>query len=184
MDIEIGQKYGRLTAVEFVRQDDKWRKYYLFSCSCGTEKELHGAVVESGNTSSCGCLSRDNHRKRQLKAQETKQGAKTAIYLQYKRHAKDRGIEFSLSKDDLIGISQNNCAYCGIPPSNLKKTKNDRIGFKYNGIDRADNSKGYYIKNSVPCCKICNYAKSNLSMSEFKTWATRLGKKAMAEQWS
>lgn len=35
------------------------------------------------------------------------------------------------------------------------------------GLDRTDNSKGYLIKNVVPCCGICNSIKgSNLTHSE------------------
>lgn len=43
-----------------------------------------------------------------------------------------------------------------------------------NGIDRVDSSIGYTIQNSVPCCKICNYAKHNLTLEEFTLWLDRL----------
>ncbi|MGF6641870.1 hypothetical protein [Paraburkholderia sp. MM6662-R1] len=49
-----GQTFGRLTAIRRV-EGQRW----LFRCECGTEKVLHGAVVRSGHTRSCGCLRRE-----------------------------------------------------------------------------------------------------------------------------
>lgn len=40
-----------------------------------------------------------------------------------------------------------------------------------------------YKNNCVACCKVCNYAKSNIELKAFQKWAIRLGKNAMAEQW-
>ena len=55
----------------------------------------------------------------------------------------------------------------------------------YSGIDRIDSSVGYEPNNVVSCCKICNYAKSNLTKDDFINWAIRVAEhsKAMAEQW-
>lgn len=51
----IGQKFGRLTALEFIGIH-KQEAMYSFACDCGNivTKSLHS--VSSGNTSSCGCL--------------------------------------------------------------------------------------------------------------------------------
>ena len=38
--------------------------------------------------------------------------------------------------------------------------------------------------NVVACCRVCNYAKSNMDVNEFRDWAIKLGKKAMADQWA
>ena len=37
-----------------------------------------------------------------------------------------------------------------------------------------DNSKGYSLDNIVPCCKICNRAKSDLTYKDFIEWIRRL----------
>jgi len=44
------------------------------------------------------------------------------------------------------------------------KNKSYLKGF---GIDRIDNSKGYIEGNMVPCCKICNWMKSDKSSIDF-----------------
>lgn len=183
--LKPNEKYYRLTVIKHDYKDARWRNWYLFKCDCGVEKVLHGSSVISGNTKSCGCLSRENHAKRASMAKSTKQGAKTAIFLQYKRHAKSRSIPFDLTKNQLITISQRDCHYCGQSPSNLKKTKHDQEGLLYSGVDRWDNKKGYTLNNCQPCCKICNYAKRNMSYADFELWIIRTYKhlSAMAEQW-
>lgn len=46
--------------------------------------------------------------------------------------------------------------------------------FKYNGVDRVDNSIGYTDDNCVSCCKICNNSKSALDLSEWKKWIEKV----------
>src|SRR5271157_2702337 len=54
-----GKQFGRLTVI---RQDgyNKYRKLmWLCLCACGKETTLSGNCLRSGNTKSCGCLSRE-----------------------------------------------------------------------------------------------------------------------------
>lgn len=50
----VGQKYGLLTAVEYLRSSNGavWR----FSCECGGFTELKASQVSGGHVKSCGCL--------------------------------------------------------------------------------------------------------------------------------
>jgi len=75
-------------------------------------------------------------------------------YQRFQASAKERNYECMLSKDDFTKIVSDRCAYCG-------------DGDKRRGIDRIDNLKGYTVENSKPCCKICNYMKKNLTVTEF-----------------
>ena len=64
-----------------------------------------------------------------------------------------------------------------------EQTKNSiGDGLLYSGIDRIDSNDNYTKENSVPCCRICNYAKSNMDVNDFQEWAIKIGQKAMAEQ--
>jgi len=183
--IKPGDRFAKLTAIKHVCTKEHYRRYFLFRCDCGNEKILQISNVATENTKSCGCLAKNNHTKRTNKMEKTKQGAKTAIYLQYKRHAKSRGIPFELTKDELIAITHHDYHYCGQPPSNLKKTKNDQKGLLYSGVNRWDNKKGYTLDNCQPCCKICNYAKRDMTWQQFRAWITKAHNHqiAMAEQW-
>lgn len=53
----LGQKFGRLTAVEAVRRDG--RVFWRCVCECGGETTPHGPRLTSGQIKSCGCLRRE-----------------------------------------------------------------------------------------------------------------------------
>ena len=180
--IEVGEKHGRLTVVKFSHQDKRWRKFYICKCDCGKEKAVMGSAFTSGSTKSCGCYGKEI-RKSKLFADN--RGVINQIILQYKRHAKSREYLWNLSYEIVKNIIQQPCYYCGTKKSNLKITKNCIDGYGYNGIDRINNDIGYEPENVVACCKICNYAKSDMSAKDFIFWVQRTAKhtKAMAEQW-
>lgn len=101
--------------------------------------------------------------------------------IEYMGHALRRGYDWLLSREDAECLIARDCFYCGGKPSNTKITKNTIKPFKYNGIDRVDNTKGYSSSNVVPCCRVCNRAKETMTTAEFFDWAERLN--AMANQW-
>ena len=176
-----GEKYNRLTVISFSHADKRYRKFYNVKCDCGKEKKIMGSAMISGNTKSCGCLSKEVRANKRISKNHSEI---TAILLGYKRHAERRGYKWELKRSEVVEIIKMNCFYCGSKPNNIKKTKNSiGNGFAYSGIDRIDNSNNYTKENSVPCCKVCNYAKSDMDLKEFQEWAIRIGKKAMAEQW-
>ena len=181
-ELQPGEKYNRLTIVSFHHSDKRWRKWYLVKCDCGNEKVIMGSSMTSGNTKSCGCLAKEVKANKRI---SKKHSEVTAIILGYKRHAERRGFKWLLKRKDVERIIGKNCFYCNSKPNNIKKTKNSiDNGLIYSGIDRIDNLKDYTKDNSVPCCKVCNYAKSDMSLNDFHEWAIRIGKQAMAEQWA
>jgi hypothetical protein len=62
----------------------------------------------------------------------------------------------------------------------LKSKKSHWGDYTYNGVDRIDNSIGYTKENCVPCCTICNWAKSNRGVDEFKDYIEGICKNAIA----
>lgn len=74
-------------------------------------------------------------------------------YSSYKADAKRRGLNWELTKNKFCELWEANCFYCG-----------DEHTF---GIDRVDNSIGYYDNNVVSCCSTCNYAKGTMSSEVF-----------------
>lgn len=178
LHIQPGDRYGRLTCLKFSYIGKHSRSHFLFKCDCGKEKVILGAVVVSGNTKSCGCLATEAKKAKRISEHYCEI---TAIMLGYKRHARSRGLEFMLNRQFVAEIVCKPCYYCGAPPSNFMKTKNSIIGLPFSGIDRVDSKKDYLENNVVPCCKMCNNAKSNYSIDAFKAWVIRIS--AMADQW-
>lgn len=95
----------------------------------------------------------------------------TFIYNRVKGNAKTRNIKWDLTINKFKLIAQDKCFYCNSLPPKSPGFR-DRSPF-YHGLDRVDNSLGYSVKNSVSCCSICNYAKHDLSIKDFKIWLTK-----------
>lgn len=99
------------------------------------------------------------------------------LYRDYQTHSKNRKLIFNIDKDTFRKIVTNKCKYCGIEPSTRKDYGNKQVingAFYYNGIDRIDSNLGYINGNVIPCCKVCNYAKRNMSVFEFTQWLKRI----------
>jgi hypothetical protein len=80
----------------------------------------------------------------------------------YKAGAFKRNYIWEISDEYAKEMFYSKCFYCGALP------------IKLNGIDRMDNTIGYEIGNVVPCCKTCNYAKRDMSYSEWSQWLQRV----------
>jgi hypothetical protein len=98
--------------------------------------------------------------------------AMRALWHGYVQSCLRRGIENLISIDEFARFTQQECNYCGTPPTNVTKFKCRPI--TYNSIDRVDNRKPYIIGNIVPCCGTCNAMKSKLSEAEFLAHVQRI----------
>lgn len=80
----------------------------------------------------------------------------------YKRGAIDRGLTWEITDERAYQLFRTNCYYCNFEPEPL------------NGIDRQDSALGYTNDNTVPCCSMCNKAKSNTDIAEWNRWIERV----------
>jgi 5-methylcytosine-specific restriction endonuclease McrA len=113
------------------------------------------------STKSCGCS-------RGLPIGES---SFRSLISQYKKGAKARNLSYSLSKKRFKELTSSNCSYCNRPPMSIYGHNSYSKGiYTYNGIDRVNNNVGYTIKNSITCCKDCNYAKRDKTQKEFLEW--------------
>lgn len=55
----VGNKYGRLSVVEYVSLSPSRKSVWRCVCDCGNTVECVGSNLISGNTESCGCFKRD-----------------------------------------------------------------------------------------------------------------------------
>jgi len=178
-------KKGELTDWTFVSEShsnhNTGRRYVNARCKCGREKVICINNVRCGNSICCGLspcrgVERDK---------DVEVGYKAILYV-YKKHAKDRNLTFNLDYNYFKELTKDICYYCGIEPTQVYQLKDPKTGrirsgvpIKYNGIDRVDSTKGYNNDNVVTCCKVCNRAKSNLPLDEFKEWITRVYQKTI-----
>jgi hypothetical protein len=64
-----GQRFGRLTVIERVKNGSQWKVRWECICDCGSLKVAASSNLKSGNTQSCGCFQMER-----IKASATKHG--------------------------------------------------------------------------------------------------------------
>lgn len=169
----INNKYGECTVLGFPgyinRTDSETSKSpaALVECSCGKYFITNWYHLKNGRVNSCGHLNGN------YKLDHT-EAACNDLLSRYKRSARQRHLVFNLTYDQFRDITSSDCHYCGVSPSQERKCKNCQDNYIYNGIDRKDPKIGYVIENCIPCCWICNRAKSDLNYIDFKTYIERL----------
>lgn len=96
-----------------------------------------------------------------------------AYYNHYKSSTDRRkygNIEFNLTLDEFKQIIIQKCHYCqnyGTSGNHILKNRKIKLNHQFCGIDRKDNTKGYTVENSLPCCGICNWMKGDYTYEEF-----------------
>lgn len=175
-----GLQFGKLTVVSRGPNTRHNKPTWNVECSCGGTKTVSAAHLKNGTTKSCGC----SRQEFMLYAGEVRrrnrpagQSAITELIGRYSNRANQANRKFKLTREQFISIVTSNCHYCGIVPvqlvwNNWKSRYNE--GFTYNGIDRKENNKGYTVSNSLPCCAVCNYAKSSMTYDEFLNYLSRV----------
>jgi len=182
-----GQQYGKLLVVsEAPKSIIDTRAYWNCICTCGQQVTVATNKLTTGNTKSCGCLKtdkKDNNTRERMgdstRIYHPRITSARAIWRSYKR-ADNQYVDF----ETFLAMSQQNCSYCGIEPSNrynifVKKKgtteKAKREGyFQYNGLDCIDNTQYHTIDNVAPCCIICNMVKSDLTLEAFYNKINRM----------
>jgi hypothetical protein len=156
-------KFGKLTALKPTNKKHRGNYLWECKCECGNKTEVTVVSLNSGNTKSCGCMFKFSWG----------QAALNTLYREYSRSAKKRGYSFELTKEEFEQLTEKNCVYCKVQPSQYYGHKEQHGEYIYNGIDRVDNSKGYVLGNCVPCCGTCNMAKRDLPIDDFLKWLER-----------
>lgn len=169
-----GQRFGRLLVVERA-PNQRGPVHWLCRCDCGNETVVASVNIRTGNTRSCGCLHAESARKNGRTTMLTNgEAAFRALLGHYKRNARNRGIEFKLSREEFKALTQQDCYYCGSMPQSIMRGATYSGDYVYNGVDRIDNALGYIPDNCVPCCKFCNLAKAGGMHEEFTAYLDRV----------
>lgn len=160
-----GQKFGMLSVLNKNGRNKRNQMVWKCLCDCGNTVNVQTNSLISKNTQSCGCA----HRVGKGVA------AMNGLFSLYKISARKRNIKFEITINEFRKITKSNCFYCGAKPSQICSGATWDGDYIYNGIDRVRNNEGYEKGNCVACCKICNYAKRDMSFDDFIEWGVKLG---------
>ena len=165
---ETGNRHNRWAVLERAENGPLGQARWLCRCDCGTERAVMGTYLRFGLSKSCGCLQRD------VVSLPEGEAAFNRVVKAMKYNAKTRGHELSLTKEQMRVLTQQPCHYCGVEPRQVYQSHGCNGVYFYNGLDRVDNEKGYTFDNVVPCCKVCNGAKSATPIDEFAEWVSKV----------
>lgn len=169
--VQSGYRSGKLSVIRESHRDKHGHVYYLCRCACGKQKPILRGHLITHSIKSCGCLWRKSLKTHAKKRRKNKgQSSARGLFTRYRRNAFYRGYSFELTEEQFVALTSAACAYCGQPASKLFHTKGSYGAYRCNGIDRINNSLGYTIQNSQPCCKQCNRAKGSLNHADFVNW--------------
>lgn len=157
----VGDKIGRVKVTAFAGVDHANKMLVLCECECGKSFTTRQNNV-GRKTNSCGCLKADLIRERMGKPIEDL--ATRHVLNSCKRKTPDTDLDFQSVKDMIFG----KCYYCERSAEEAGKiwtrAIKDGRSIKKLGIDRVENHLGYWLNNSVACCKDCNYIKRDHSV--------------------
>lgn len=173
----VGKRFGTFMVISESAPIEGWKvRLWNAKCDCGSSR-----IYSSGQlrlATSCGCLKKARmSKKRRTEKQISDLKNKNGVWSDTVNRSARRGIQFSLTRSVFEELSEKNCTYCDSPPSN--RYSNNGYYYFYQGLDRVNNDLGYEDGNCVPCCKICNAAKNNLSVEQFLEWANRVVNKSL-----
>jgi hypothetical protein len=159
----IGQRQGTWTIISIAHKFKPGNTKLVARCDCGREKLIATNNWRSGSgTKTCTC-----HKRSQYNQLPDGEASLNMLFAGYIRKAAKRRIEWKLNIDQFRELTKLPCAYCGKPPSQSRKTTSG-TPYLYSGVDRINPKSGYIVGNVNPCCKYCNYSKSDLTLIEWR----------------
>lgn len=167
----VGKEYGdgQLRVIRYTRTDKHRVAWYLCKCKCGTEKEIRGKCLRSGDTLSCGCL-----RNRESARWKGCGGISGAYWYSLKSGAARRGIEFDLSIEEAWRQFQQQKGKCAVSGVEIRLVRNystaPRRKHQTASLDRIDSTKGYSKGNVAWVHKAVQQMKWNFTITELVDW--------------
>lgn len=184
--IKSNQKFGRLTTLSY-NGESVWQ----CKCECGELCLVKSDKLSLGKTKSCGCLAKEiskkniQHAIKFRRKYEPHITSARRIWQNYCRMDKTNSSNPIISFEKFFKLSQQVCHYCGAMPNNKYNIFSysyykgsdlsiNNGNFIYNGLDKINNAEKHTDSNCVPCCIICNRAKSNRSYEDMLSYIANL----------
>lgn len=172
-----GRSQGNIVVVKSLAEtNSSGSRMWSCLCNCGKHFKVSTSALNAG-VMSCGCVGRNALVKRNTGKPSNNlkphgQSNSRLVYNVYRSNAKRRGINFNINYEQFVLLSSKCCHYCGEPPKQILRARYAKCNgvYMYNGLDRLNNDIGYVFENLVPCCKICNRAKYNMTEQDFIIW--------------
>ncbi|KAA0679435.1 hypothetical protein [Roseomonas genomospecies 6] len=186
IDNYIGQEFGFWTVIGFSHRDERSRnQHWVCRCRCGAEKPVNSTNLLRGISTKCADCADIESRGAQ-NAQWKGSAHVPGTYVTSLRHsARERGIEFTITVDDLEAqwvAQEGRCAYTGELlgfPEVMNARGMIRTDFTAS-VDRRDSAVGYVPGNIQWVHKVVNIMKMDLPETVFIEFCVKVAKGARA----
>lgn len=156
----IGKIFGELVVIDYSHNDKHQNKMWNCLCSCGKSTKVRTTDLNKGHTKSCGC--KQYRKGRDVYNYTGYEDITGARWYSIREGAKNRGLEFSITKKDVWDMflkQKRKCSFTGLLLSFSDSSAS---------IDRIDNDKGYTIDNISIVHKDINLMRNKFSVDYFK----------------
>ncbi len=161
-----GQIFGKLEVLEITEERQKHGKgqggSVVWKCKChgcSSVVNLSSRTLLINDATTCGC-----------RGLQPGDAALNCLLTSYKKWAKEKDVEWRLTRKEADKLFKSNCHYCGAEPKNKSNSRSYKESYIYNGMDAVDGNKGYTLDNVVSCCKKCNEVKLAMTLEEFENY--------------
>lgn len=160
-----GVKCGKLTVIRHLPERKRNSPVWLCFCDCGGEVEVLSYNLLSKKAKSCGCL----HKSTGSDHFNWKGfgGISGNYWSSIKRHARDRNLEFLISKEEAMRIFEIQDRRCALSGQLLTLPNGADLSDRTASLDRVDSSRGYTVDNIQWVHKLINMAKRDMSDQDF-----------------
>nr|DAM13535.1 MAG TPA: helix-turn-helix domain protein [Caudoviricetes sp.] len=147
IDDLFGKRFGRLTVLDTESYVKNKKRYVECVCECGNRKFYRVDMLKSGNTSSCGCLKKEQDKKNLITKHFTHGMSKTRLYKEYfgiKQRCYDK------NHDSYKHYGARGIGMCDEWVNSVESFMKWSLENGYNDsltIDRIDNNKDYSPEN-------------------------------------
>ena len=170
MKNDLGQKFGKLTAIELEKDKNGYNTRYLCKCDCGNTHSVSKSHLRRGLVTHCGCVRRIGSKHFQWKGVGELSAdfwyehiVRSANGSKGNRHEKELTLNIQQAWDLFLKQGRK-CALSGILLTFPKRSKDK---FYTASLDRIDSSKGYVLGNVQWVHKDINIMKNKFDNQYF-----------------
>jgi len=173
MKNDIGQKFGKLTAIELEKDKNGYNTRYLCKCDCGNTHSVSKSHLRSGRITHCGCVRHEGAKHQSWSgvgeisgdfwyghvvrsADGSKNGTRTR-----------RPKELSLTMEQAWELFLKQDRKCALSGTKLQFPKRSKDKSWTASLDRIDSSKGYILGNVQWVHKDINIMKNKFNNDYF-----------------
>ena len=173
MKNDIGQKFGKLTAIELEKDKNGYNTRYLCKCDCGNTQSVSKSHLRSSKITHCGCVRHEGARHQQWTGVGEISGDFWWSHVIRSANGSKNGNQVRKPKELTLTIQQawdlflqqdRKCALSGILLTFPKVSKDKSWTAS---LDRIDSSKGYVLGNVQWVHKDINIMKNKFDNQYF-----------------